>query len=392
MKNNFLALFFAKNNSIRCAKIGLKVLLGVAAISFASCRREPPVIDVPGSGDLTSIEYAPTPDTIKAPPLFPKMVIPVGNPMTKQGVALGRRLFYDPILSSDSSLSCSSCHKMAGGFTDNQALSRGVLGLAGKRSAMSLENVGFYTKGLFWDGRVSTLEQQAEMPITDHLEMNESWDRAIEKLRRHSDYPKYFREAFGIKNKSEISKELAVKALSQFERTIVSSGKAKYDRAPLPFGQGAYQYSDDEIAGKGLFFNEDGFRDAQCGHCHNAPLFTTNEFLNNGLDSVADLDNFLDKGLGGFSGKKLDNGKFRVTSLRNIEFSAPYMHDGRMQTLEQVMEHYHSGGKGSDNISPLVKSIPLAKLTPTEIQQIIAFMKTLSDTTLLNNPALKSPF
>ena len=344
------------------------------------------------SNDLTAVAYNPEPETVKAPPLYPKMVIPADNPMTKQGIALGRRLFYDPILSSDSSQSCSSCHQIAGAFTDNKAFSQGVLGISGKRSAMSLVDIGFANRGLFWDGRTSTLEQQAELPIIDHTEMNENWGNVLQKIRRHPSYPALFRAAFGIKSKLDISKELAVKALAQFERTLVSSGKAPYDRAPLPFGQNNYEYTEDEIIGKGLFFNEEGYRDAQCGHCHNAPLFTTNQYQNNGLDTFPTLDDFVDKGLGGFSKQRLDNGKFRAPSLRNVALTAPYMHDGRFKTLEEVMEHYKTGGKAMENTDPLVRTIPATRLTDLETKQIIAFMKTLTDTSLINNTSLKSPF
>jgi cytochrome c peroxidase len=356
-------------------------------IFILSCGEMKPVNPTVDDTDLSQITYSPTPITLKRPQGFTEMSIPADNLMTTEGIELGRRLFYDPILSRDSSMSCSSCHLPNGAFTDNKALSTGIDGKAGTRSAMSLENVGFVKSGLFWDGGTKTLEEQALLPVEDPIEMHHVWEKVEEILRGHKDYPTYFRKAFGIKNKTEITKMLAVKALAQFERSLIS-GNAKIDKILRK----EEVFTDEEFNGFLLFFNDDPKKDAQCGHCHGAPFYGSNEFFNNGLDSVKTLNDFKDKGLGRITGKQFDMGKFRTPSLRNIEFTAPYMHDGRFKTLDEVMNHYASGGHLADNISPFIPLIKEIKMTARQKTEIIAFMKTLSDTSFMHNPSLQNPF
>ncbi len=338
------------------------------------------------SNDLTSIAYTPQYFELKIPKNFPKMEIPLDNPLTTEGVELGRRLFYDPILSLDSSISCGSCHAPNLAFTDGKAVSKGVDGKLGVRSAMSLENVGFITHGLFWDGRVKTLEEQALLPIEDPVEMHHTWGKVEEKLQNHKDYPARFRRAFGISAKKEITKILAVKALAQFERTLIS-GNSPYDRIT---GYPGFA-NDDEFDGYKMFMDAGG-PDAHCSHCHAPPFFNARDFFNNGLDSVKTLDDFKDKGLGALTKKRVDFGKFRATSLRNIEFSAPYMHDGRFKTLEEVVEHYTSKSHYADNVDPFIPDIKVKKFTERQKRQLVVFLKTLSDTSFLKNPAFQNPF
>jgi cytochrome c peroxidase len=368
-----------------------KIIFIILYFNVLACKENiEPTLD----GDLTNIPYTPeayplrTWDEINAP--LSNMAIPSDNPLTKEGVELGRRLFYDPILSKDSTISCGSCHKSELAFTDGRAISLGVGGALGKRSAMSLENVGFSQRGLFWDGRSRTLEAQALLPIEDPVEMHENWGNVEIKLRRHADYPTRFRKAFGISAKNEISKTLVAKALAQFQRILISSGKSKFDRV----ARFEAEFTDDEFAGMQMFFDAGGFggKDAQCLHCHNSPFFASNGFFNNGIDSVTSLDGFRDKGLGGISGNRLDNGKFRAPTLRNIEFTAPYMHDGRFQTLEQVLDHYASGGHYAENLDPFLPQIRQVNLSAREKRQIITFLKTLSDTAFIRNPAFQNPF
>lgn len=340
----------------------------------------------PIKGDLSHITYNPVPYSPLIPEGFPQLEQPEDNKMTVDGIKLGRMLFFDPILSSDSSMSCSSCHLPEASFTDNRPTSPGVTGENGRRSSMSLLNSGFFYTGLFWDGRVQTLEEQALLPVEDPIELHASWENIEMKLKDHPGYPALFRKAFGIKDRAEISKYLAVKALAQFERTLISSGNSKYDR----FVRGEIFLSEDEIDGFDMFFdNIPDLPDAECGHCHMAPLFTTNEYFNNGIEEVADLLGFPDPGLGAITGDSLDNGKFRIPALRNIVFTAPYMHDGRFATLEEVVDHYNAGGHSSANKHPLLR--PLG-LTEKQKQQIIAFLHTLTDTTFLNNPLHEDPF
>ena len=341
----------------------------------------------PMDGDLTSIPYQPTSTVVEIPDHFPEMVIPADNPMTLQGIELGRRLFFDPILSSDGTMSCSSCHMPSGAFTDNLAVSTGVLGNEGRRSSMSLLNIGFNNNGFFWDGRTLSLEEQALLPIEDPLELNETWGNVETKLRDDEIYPALFRRAFGIASTQEITRELAAKAIAQFERTLVSSGNSKYDRVV----QGLDVFSDEELRGHDIFFDIDPdiSRHAECGHCHNAPLFTTNEYFNNGIDQVTDLTNFLDIGRGEVTSSIFDNGTFRVPTLRAIEFTAPYMHDGRFSTLDEVIDHYVTGGHPAQNLAPVLREL---NLEPEDRTALKAFIETLADEDFLTNPSFLSPF
>jgi len=353
-----------------------------ALLCCAGCHNDPVMVD---PGDLSHIPFNPQSYTLQAPEGFPLLEIPAENPLTFEGVWLGRKLFFDPILSLDSTISCASCHLVPGSFTDNLAVSQGVDGSQGSRSAMSLLNVVFHYNGLFWDGRAPTLEEQALLPVEDPREMQESWPNVEAKLQAHPVYPKEFRKAFGIANKADISRTHVAMALAQFERTLVSSGNSKFDR----FMRGEIFLSDSEFNGFDMFFDVSQSLDAQCGHCHAAPLFTTNEYRNNGIEPVSGLDNFPDRGRGDVVGDRLENGKFKIPTLRNIEFTAPYMHDGRFTTLAEVIEHYNSGGHQQPNTDPLI--YPLG-LTQAEKEDILAFLMTLSDTTFLNNPEFQNPF
>ena len=338
--------------------------------------------------NLEDIEFNPT--SYELPQLvdFPQMLIPDDNPITQEGVLLGRMLFFDPILSLDSTLACASCHDPKIAFTDAQRFSTGVEGGSTNRSSMAIMNVGFNRLGLFWDGRVKTLEEQALLPVEDEIELHEDWPNVVNKFKRHPDYPRRFRQAFGITNTSEITKELATKAIAQFERTlIVGAGSRYYKNFIL---EEDFE-SDEELNGRLMFFDASrgDLPDAQCFHCHGFPLFTDNEFRNNGLDSVATLADFEDLGRGGVTDFAFDNGKFVAPTLWNIELTAPYMHDGRFNTLEEVIDHYASGGHFSPNRDPLMDSI---SLNEQQKMELVAFLKSLTDTSFVNNPAFQNPF
>jgi len=366
------------------------VVLCLTAIFF-SCGDDKMIVD---SGvDLTNINYDPQEYIIELPvnPFipalsYPEMEIPADNLPTRDGVQLGRRLFYDPILSADSTMSCFSCHNQGLAFTDGEASSVGIDGISGTRSSMSLVDVGFNLNGFFWDGRSATLEDQALLPVEDPIELHAIWPEVIMKLKASAFYQQWFRKAFGIENSNEISKELAAKALAQFERAMVSSNRSKYDRVK----RGELSFTDMEILGESLFFDEDdSVPDAECSHCHQPPLFTTNLYINNGIENVSNLSEFPDKGLGMVTNDSLDNGKFRIPTLRNIEFTAPYMHDGRFQTLEEVIEHYNSGGHFAKNIDPLMRPL---ELNQEQKDALVAFMKTLSDRIFIENETFSNPF
>jgi cytochrome c peroxidase len=358
-------------------KIPISIFSAFLSLLFAGCF---------AGGDLAHIPYNPLPaDVAETPPWFVQMDIPAGNPLTEQGVALGRMLFYDPILSSDSTMSCASCHRLDMAMADGKAFSVGVRGKEGIRSALSLANVGHYYNGLFWDGRAVTLEEQALIPVEDTLELAGDWGLVEQRLREHPRYPALFREAFGIGDRREIDRTLAAKALAQFQRTLVSYD-AKFDRVK----RGEVQFTEQEKRGFLIFFDASSeLPFSECSHCHMDPLFTNLDFANNGIEAVDGLEAFPDPGRGGVSGRKFDNGMFRVPTLRNIELTAPYMHDGRFATLDEVIDHYISGGHFAENINPNVRRLKLSKDHKADL---IAFLKTLTDTTFIHNPAFADPF
>lgn len=369
-------------------KILLFSLLSFAL--FAACEDDDGSNQPADGIDLTHIPYGPTAYTLDIPPGFPPMIIPADNPMTEEGILLGRMLFYDPILSVDSTISCSSCHAIKGAFSDDLALSVGVNGLTGTRSSMPLINIGFVEAGLFWDGRSATLEDQALHPVENPVEMAEIWDNVEEKLQRHPDYQQRFRKAFGISKNTEITKDLAAKAIAQFERTLISAN-SRFDKKQYQGDTNPFLWDDNESDGFLLFFDSNnGNIGGHCEHCHNGPLLSAEKYENNGIEQVQTLDDFPDKGRGIVTGNQADNGKFRTVTLRNIALTAPYMHDGRFQTLRQVVEHYNSGGHYAPNVN--LGSISPRNLSEEQIDDIVAFMQTFTDTTFYNNPAFQNPF
>lgn len=301
----------------------------------------------------------PTPLEMIRPDHFPPMAIPPDNPMTVEGVALGKELFFDPILSIDSTKACGSCHLPNSSFTDNDQFSEGVAGMTA-RNSMHIVNAGWMT-ALFWDGRAESLEAQALQPVANQVEMGETWDHVVEKLSRHPDYQILFAEAFGD---GEITSDRVVKAIAQFERTLVSS-ESRFD----DFLNDKGNYTAEEELGFELFNNEIG----DCFHCHGTVLLTDNQFHNNGLDEAP-----ADSGLAAITGNTFDLGKFKSPSLRNVEFTAPYMHDGRFATLEEVLQFYSDGFHRASRTDPLIRA-RRHTLTSQEQRAIIAFLKTFSD-------------
>lgn len=296
-------------------------------------------------------------------------------------------------------MSCSTCHLPQGSFTDNKAVSTGIDHISGRRSSMSLLNIAYVDKGLFWDGRAPTLEAQALRPVEDVIEMHNTWVNVVGKLKQHAQYPALFRKAFGIADRSEITKELAAKAIAQFERILISSGKSKYDE----FANGNVDaFDDEEIDGKLMFFDEGkdyNLPDAQCFHCHGGITLTGGQFFNNGLDSVGTLSEFKDLGRFEATGIESDKGKFRAPTMRNIALTAPYMHDGRFQTLEQVIDQYNDNGFGVVNEGAFLNQIGFPNgdgtytgLTAYQKKAIVKFLKTLTDTSFIQNPDIQNPF
>lgn len=353
--------------------------------------------ELPAGEDLTAIPYTPTPWEVILPAGWPQLEVPADNPMTEEGIDLGRHLFYDNILSADNTQSCASCHFPAAGFTDNLAVSTGIDGIAGTRSAMSLVNIGLVqptftnTDGLFfWDGKVRTLEEQALLPIEDPIELHNEWPTVIKELKESDLYKEKFRKAFGVANTEEITKELAAKAIAQFERSLLSY-QSKFDR----WEAGLTVFTDEEREGFSKFIDSDEIpfsNQLECSHCHALPTTTSNDFENNALQPAATLMDFVDIGRGRVTGRAQDNGKMRIPTLRNIALSAPYMHDGRFATLEEVVDHYMSGGHFSPNVSPFVHDISAKAYTEQDKIDMLAFLNALTDTTFINDPKIQNPF
>ena len=341
---------------------------GICLILFFSCKLKE-------QNSWKSTTFQPTPFHLEEPSNFVKMHIPPDNPLTEEGVALGEKLFFETALSLDSSISCASCHLPSLAFTDGKAFSLGVKQQKAKRSAMSLLNIGYHHTGLFWDGRVQTLEEQALEPVENPIEMASEWQEVERRLQASNEYLGLFRAAFGIETKEELNRFLVAKALAQYQRTLISAN-SKYDQ----IARGEIQFSPSELRGMTIFFDADiDMPNGECAHCHLDPLFTTLEYLNNGLDEAKDLNDFKDKGRGGITKNRFQNGMFKIPSLRNIELTAPYMHDGRFETLEEVIDHYNSGGHYAENANPNV--LPL-HLNEQDKHDLIAFLKTLTDSSL----------
>jgi len=333
----------------------------------------------------------PGPEVIEVaePPAFAAILYPEDNPTTREGLALGRDLFFDPILSQDATISCSSCHLPELAFTDGRERSVGIYGRVGVRNAPGLTNVGYLHQTLFWDGRADNLESQALHPIATPAEMGGDWPTVISKLRKHPRYWPRFQSAFGLSSPAALTPDHVGKALAQFQRSLISSD-SKYDRVQRKEAT----FTEEEALGFALFFDfgddpQGEFANlptGECAHCHTPPHFTNQRFFNNGLDEVFDLNDFSDPGRGAVTGSVFENGLFRTPSLRNVELTGPYMHDGRMQTLAEVVHHYNLGGNYAENKSPTVR--PLG-LSADQEKALIAFLRTLTDDTFVNNPAYR---
>ncbi len=335
--------------------------------------------------------YVQTSYNLEIPTGFPEPVIPSDNQLTDQGVKLGRMLFYDPILSADSTMSCATCHRQENAFTDPRVLSPGIDGIEGTRNSMPLFNLAYGLNTAFtWDGSRTTLEEQALEPIDNPIELHQPIPEMVQKLKDHPDYPLLFRKAFN----ADIDSINVAKALSQFMRIIIS-GNSRYDQVinQVP----GVEPTELEIIGRNLFNLETGMPgEAECVHCHGGVLYTEFSFKNNGLDDIASINDFSDLGLGGVTGNTSDYGKFKVPTLRNIALTAPYMHDGRFATLEEVIDHYSEGIHFSPTISPELGSEfttgQNTNLTDEQKQALLAFLEMLTDSSFINNEAYANPF
>ncbi|MBN8695290.1 MAG: c-type cytochrome [Bacteroidetes bacterium] len=293
------------------------------------------------------------------------------KPLSKETVELGRALFYDQILSRNNSVSCASCHSQYTAFTHvDHALSHGIDDRIGKRNSPALMNLAW--QSLFmWDGAVNHIEAQALAPISNPLEMDENISSVVKKLSSTRLYQNLFYKAFGD---SVITGERTLKAISQFMLTLVSSN-SKYDSVMRKEAS----FSDQENRGYSLFKKH-------CSSCHTEPLFTNDRFENNGLPLDTTL---MDKGRYAITQNAKDSLLFKVPTLRNIEFSYPYMHDGRLKKLSEVLKHYSNGITQGPTLSKELLN-PI-KITSEERVDIIAFLLTLTDKTFLFDKRFSYP-
>ena len=315
-----------------------------------------------------------TPFRFQMAATFPMPDLPMDNPLIEERVSLGKKLFQDPAFSRDNSISCLACHNPEKGFSDPRRLSIGIHGDPGTRNSMTLLNLA-WKKSFFWDGRATSLRQQVLMPVQEHDEMDESLENVAKKLSSNSAYPALFEKAFGS---PKISPDRIALALEQFILTLTSY-RSRFDLAMA----GLTQLTPEEQKGYELFMTEFeprmGQRGADCFHCHGGALFTDSQFHNNGLDASP-----ADPGLRRVTGRESDAGKFSTPTLRNVAQTAPYMHDGRFKTLEEVIDHYSTGVQRSPTLDPNLSKHPAEgmQLSRSDKKALVAFLKTLTDTNL----------
>jgi cytochrome c peroxidase len=338
----------------------------ILLVAFFACTRDTHVVKSATPYKLNYIKGT-LPDDVPTP---------ADNPLTNEGVALGRMLFYDKILSNNNTQACADCHKQENAFSDfHIPFSKGIDGISGNRNAMPLFNLA-WANNYFWDGRTKTLEEQALEPIENKIEMHAKLDDVLAKLNADAQYPQLFLNAFGSKI---ITRQNLAKAISQFERIIISDN-SYYDQTLT----GAKKLAPIDSFGKALF--TDQFK-GDCTHCHSlGSTFTNYDFKNNGLEDIA-----IDSGRYYVTKLPSDIGKFKTPTLRNIELTAPYMHDGRFATLEAVMQHYNIGFHNPPNLDVNISLGTKGRMTIPETKAIISFLKTLTDSSLITNPAYGKP-
>ncbi len=351
-------------------------------LALLACQKDPPIVSPQRLPFVPDI-----PDHVEA------MTIPDYNPITQAKVDLGKKLFFDPILSADTTVACASCHKQSNAFTASSPSSPGVGGALGflpeeRRNSMPLFNLA-NDRFLFWDGAVhaaegayNELEIQALKPITNTFEMINTLEEVNRRLKEHPEYPQLFQKAFD----DTIKDQYIAMALASFERTLVSYN-TKYDRY-LAGGLDSTVFTAQEWRGLRVYFDErEGAKHAECFHCHGGPNLNDpgQVFRNNGLFPSNDP---FGEDLGAFRVFGQEVGvKFKVPSLRNISFTAPYMHDGRFQTLDEVLDFYQKGGDPNNpNRDRLMQTMGF---TDQEKEDLKAFLLTLSDSLFITNPAFR---
>jgi cytochrome c peroxidase len=368
----------------------------IIIIFLAACREDDnsDIIAKPKPSDTTTFGD-PTPFNLVLPThfiLIPPPFIPDSNPLTVEGIELGKKLFFERKLSKNNSVSCASCHHPEQSFNDfGLAFSPGFNGQPSRKNAMPLFNLAFNSLGSHpntfnWDGVAASLEKQALLPVKDPIEMGEDWRNVAIKLSQDPQYPMMFGRAFGS---IDIDSTKIIKALAQFQRTLIS-GESRADnelKSQLNLPYTGQRLTAQELRGYQIYIDE--FK-GDCSHCHGLglggaqanPLWTDFGYRNNGLDANPD------SGLAAATKNPSDIGKFKTPSLRNLVFTAPYMHDGRFNTLEQVVDFYIDSIQAS---SPNIDGFMLKPrvLNAQERTDLVAFLKSITDSSFVNNPAFR---
>lgn len=337
-----------------------------------SCKKDNPAEDpVIVDPSLVGIEF-------KVPENWPMPVYNFsGNPLTKDGFKLGRKLFFETKLSRDNTISCGSCHQPFAAFAQiEHDISHGVEERIGTRNSPALFNLNWHTS-FFWDGGVNHIEVQPFGPITNPLEMDETLVNIVSKLQADAGYRQLFKDAFGSE---EVTTQKIAKSLAQFMGLMVSSN-SKYDKYIRNESGGSFTAQEEN--GLTIFRNK-------CASCHSEPLFSNFTFRNNGLELIPNTKGVIDSGRGVITPFDPSSYyKFKVPSLRNLEYTTPYMHDGRFTTIDQVLEHYSTGIHQTPNLDPLLTNgIPL---TAAEKEALKAFLNTLNDEEFVKDTRFREP-
>lgn len=339
-------------------------------------QKNPEPITKPTGPDTSEVVYKPTPVTLRQPTNFPPLLYPVNtNPLTMEGVILGKSLFYDTQLSRDSTVSCGFCHQQYAGFGHSDHMfGHGIDSKFGSRNVPGLQNLG-WGREFFWDGSISNLDELSVNPIQNPIEMDLKFPEALNRVQKIPKYPPLFKAAFGS---DTVTADRFLKAISQFILTLVSAD-SRYDKYVRKEPGG--DLTSDELAGLALF-------QQKCSSCHATDLFTDKSYRNNGLPVNA----IQDQGRYTKTLNEADRFKFKVPSLRNVEKTFPYMHDGRFSTIEQVIDHYRTGIVDSRTLDSVLKENGKLgiTLTDTEKKQVVAFLRTLTDNTFINNRAFSA--
>ncbi len=340
----------------------MKFTCFILLIILSSCSVDPEIRPILPSNDIKEI----------IPEGWPQPVYRFeNNTLTQEGFELGRALFYEEMLSSNNTISCGSCHQLFSAFANaDHRFSHGVNDLLGNRNAPGLFNMNWNTS-FMWDGGVNHIETQPLAPIANPIEMNENLNNVVVKLSASNKYKQLFKNAFGTE---EITSQRILKAFAQFQGVLYSYN-SKYDQ----YKRNEITFTNEELSGYNLFLQK-------CNNCHQEPLFTDHDFKNNGLPVDVSINDF---GREKITGNASDKFKFKTPTLRNISLTAPYMHDGRFNTLDQVINHYSGGISNTINLDPFLQSG--ISLTSTEKNNLKAFLLTLTDYKFVQDERFKDP-